>query len=155
MDETILGRFVVAKLDEIIDVVAGMDDETANAVPPLPGGNSAYQLLTHCLGMAQQWTREHIAGEPTGRDRDGEFRASGDVETLVLQARAYRGELVGDLADIDSARPPAGRAWGRQPFWIGTAEGILLHVLEELCQNLGHLEITRDLVVSARHADAG
>ena len=64
MDETILGRFVVAKLDEIIDVVAGMDDETANTVPPLPGGNSAYQLLTHCLGMARQWAMEHA---DTGR----------------------------------------------------------------------------------------
>jgi hypothetical protein len=32
-----------------------------------------------------------------------------------------------------------------------SARGVLLHVLEELAQHHGHLEITRDLV-TARHA---
>lgn len=148
MEHSTLGQFVIVKLDEIIDIVAGMDDGAANTVPNFPGGNSAYQLLTHCLGLTQQWTREHICGEPTGRDRDAEFTAQGQVSDLVARARAYRDELVADLAAIDPARPPAGRAWGSQPFWIDTAEGILLHVFEELCQHLGHLEITRDLVAA-------
>lgn len=154
MDDTTLGRFVVAKLDEIVDLVAALDDATANAVPDLPGGNSAYQLLAHCLGLTQQWTREHILGEPTGRDRDAEFEASGEVGDLVRSARAYRADLIADLARVDLGIAPPGRPWGSQPFWIGSAEGILLHVFEELCQHLGHLEITRDLVTGPTTGDA-
>lgn len=148
MQETVLSRYVVTKLEQVIDLVAGMDPALVGTVPDLPGGNSAYQLLTHCLGMTQQWTREHILGEPTGRDREAEFRAEGDPQELVSRARAYLIDLESDLARIDPAQPPAGRPWGTQPFWIGTVDGILLHVLEELCQHLGHLEITRDLVTT-------
>ena len=149
MDDTLLGRYCLTKLDEIIEAVAAMDDTTANAVPDLPGANSAYQLLTHCLGMARQWVREHILGEPTGRDRDAEFEARGPVEELVARARVERAELAADLARIEEGRPVPGRP-GRDAFWSASAEGILLHVLEELCQHLGHLEITRDLVAPRR-----
>lgn len=144
MDDTLLGRFCLLKLDEMIDAVAAMDDATANAVPDLPGSNSAYQLLTHCLGMARQWTREDVLGEPTGRDRDAEFEASGPVAELVARARVQREELAADLARIEEGMPVPGRP-GRQEFWGASAHGILLHVFEELCQHLGHLEITRDL----------
>lgn len=143
-----VGRYCLVKLDEMIDVVAGLDDKTANAVPGLPGGNSAYQILSHCLGMARQWTAEHILGEPTGRDRAAEFRASGDVAELVARARATREQLAADLARMEPGMQVPGRP-GADTFWSHEVEGILLHVLEELCQHLGHLEITRDLVAQA------
>ncbi|WP_202976972.1 DUF664 domain-containing protein [Ornithinimicrobium flavum] len=152
MDEDVLGRFCLAKLDEIIDVVAGMDDVTANRVPELPGANSAYQILTHCLGMVSEWTRQELLGQPVRRDREAEFVASGPVAELVARARVAREELRGDLARIGPGGPVRGRR-GEGRFWGGSAEGVLLHVLEELCQHLGHLEITRDLVVAP--ADAG
>lgn len=147
MDDSLLGRYCLTKLDEIVDLVAGLDDAAAGAVPPLPGANSAYQLLTHCLGMARQWVREDILGEPTGRDRDAEFEAVGSVAELVARARVEREELRADLARIRPGMPVPGRP-GREDFWSDSAEGILLHVLEELCQHLGHLELTRDLVAA-------
>lgn len=140
-----VGRYCLAKLDEMIEAVSGLDDETANAVPDLPGANSAYQILTHCLGMARQWTAEHILGEPTGRDRAAEFGVTGDVAELVARARATREQLAADLARMEPGMPVPGRP-GTDSFWSHDVEGILLHVLEELCQHLGHLEITRDLV---------
>lgn len=145
MDDTLLGRYCLTKLDEIIEVVAALDDATANRVPDLPGANSAYQILTHCLGMARQWTREHILGEPTGRDRDAELEASGPVAELVARARREREDLRAALARMERGMPVPGRA-DADTFWSGSAEGMLLHVLEELCQHLRHLEITRDLV---------
>lgn len=83
----------------------------------------------------------------TGRDRDAEFEASGPVAELVARARLERAGLRADLARIDPALPVPGRP-GREAFWSDSAEGILLHVLEELCQHPGHLEITRDLVAA-------
>lgn len=150
MDEDLLGRFCLAKLDEIIDVVAGMDDDTANRLPDLPGANSAYQLLTHCLGMAHEWTRQEILGEPSGRDREAEFEASGSVSELVARARVVREELRADLARITPEAPILGRR-GEGRFWGGSVEGVLVHVIEELCQHLGHLEITRDIVTAGSH----
>jgi hypothetical protein len=150
MDEDLLGRFCLTKLDEIIEVVAGLDDDSANRVPDLPGANSAYQLLTHSLGLAHEWIRQELLGEPVGRDRDAEFEARGSVPDLVARARVVRESLRVDLARIGPGTPVVGRR-GEGRFWGGSAEGVLLHVLEELCQHLGHLEITRDLVVAGRH----
>ncbi|WP_131105864.1 DUF664 domain-containing protein [Ornithinimicrobium sufpigmenti] len=145
MKDSMVGRFCLAKLDEMIEVVSALDDETANTVPDLPDANSAYQILSHCLGMARQWTAEHVLDESTGRDRAAEFRAQGEVADLVARARMSRDQIAGDLARMEPGMQVPGRP-GADSFWSHDVEGILLHVLEELCQHLGHLEITRDLV---------
>ena len=72
MEESLVGRYCLAKLDEIIATVAAMDDETANTALDVPGSNSPYQILEHCLGMLREWTKDQLLGEPTGRDRDAE-----------------------------------------------------------------------------------
>ena len=67
----------------------------------MPGANSAYQLLTHCLGMLTQWTRADILGQSVSRDRDTEFTSSGSVEALIDRARAVREQFAHDLGRID------------------------------------------------------
>lgn len=148
MQDSMLGRFCLLKLDELIEAVAVLDDLCANALPDVPGANSAYQLLTHCLGMLTQWTRADILGQSVSRDRDTEFTSSGSVEALIDRARAVREQFAHDLGRIDPDRPVAGREH-RTEFWATCAEGILLHVLEELCQHLGHLEMTRDVIAAS------
>lgn len=149
MRDSLLGRFCLLKLDELTDTVAAMDDVTANAVPDVPGANSPYQLLAHCLGMLRQWTRADILGESVTRDRDAEFTCAGSVGELVTRARAVRAEFAADLARIDPAAVVTGRKSGTE-FWADTPEGVLLHVFEELCPHLGHLEITRDVTAARR-----
>ena len=146
MEESLVGRYCLAKLDEIIATVAAMDDETANTALDVPGSNSPYQILEHCLGMLREWTKDQLLGEPTGRDRDAEFVARGSVAELVARAGRVRAELEADLARIDPTVPVRTRAADR--FWGSSAEGVLLHVLEELSQHLGHLEITRDVLAA-------
>lgn len=149
MESSHLGRYVLLKLDEMIGVVAGMDDREANAVPDLEGANSAYQILEHCLGMIAEWTRANILGEPVDRDRDAEFEAEGSVAELVERAGRARQQLVADLERMEPGAEAPGRP-GKEAFWAHSVDGILLHVLEELCQHLGHLEITRDVVHAGR-----
>lgn len=144
MRDTLLGRFCLLKLDQLIAAVAALDDEAANAAPDVPGANSPYRLLTHCLGMLTQWTRADILREPVERDRDAEFTSSGSVAELVARARAVREQFASDLARIDPAEPVTGRDH-RTEFWANSVDGVLLHVFEELCQHLGHLEVTRDV----------
>lgn len=148
MDESLIGRFCLLKLDEMIDLVGRLDDREANTIPDLPGANSAYQLLTHCLGMLRFWTEACILGRTVERDRAAEFTSSGPVGSLVEYAESVRAQFIAALAEMMPGQAVHGRpAW--DDFWADSPEGILLHVFEELCQHLGHLEITRDLVTAA------
>jgi hypothetical protein len=138
-------------LGPMLDIVADLGDELANAAPDLPGANTPYQLVLHCCGMLEWWTREVALGQPVGRDRDAEFGARGTVEELRERVELVAYQLEQDLPLIDLAAPPAGQP---SAHYVGTPigdtnRGILLHVLEELAQHHGHLEITRDVLMSS------
>jgi hypothetical protein len=140
-------------LDKMATIVAEMDDDSVNARPDLPGANSPYQIVFHCCGMLEWWTRAAILGLPVDRDRNAEFVASGTVSQLTARANAVRAQLVADLESIDLDAPLRGDPSAE---YVGTpiahgAGGALLHVLEELAQHHGHLEITRDLVTARIH----
>ncbi|MDQ1704730.1 MAG: hypothetical protein QOF18_1096 [Frankiaceae bacterium] len=139
-------------LDRMTAIVAGLGDERANVTPELTGANSAYQILLHCCGMLEWWTRSAVLGREVRRDRDAEFGSSGSVADLLVRVANVRAQLLSDLELIDLDAPLAGDP---SDHYVGTpigasARGVLLHVLEELAQHHGHLEITRDLV-TARH----
>lgn len=140
--------FSLVKLDEIIDAVGALDDATANAVPPVPGANSPYVLLTHCLGMMRRWSSTVNLGVRVPRDRDAEFSAVGRVADLLVSAAAVRAAFLADVAVTDWHSAPLAPATGYGP-WSQSTFGVLVHVFEELCQHLGHLEITLDLLRAA------
>lgn len=146
------GWFLVDRhLDHMSAIVAEMNDETVNRVPDLPGANSAYQILFHCCGMVEWWTRFAILGHPVERDRPAEFTSSGSVATLLRRIETVRAQLLRDLATIDLDAPLQGdpsEEYLDTPIGA-SARGVLLHVLEELAQHHGHLELTRDLVHAA------
>ena len=133
-------------------IVQQLGDELADVTPDLPSANSAYQLLLHCCGMLEWWTRSAILGVEVTRDRDGEFTAEGPVASVLDRVESVKEQLRDDLASIDLDAPLRGDP---SADYVGTpigesARGALMHVLEELAQHHGHLEITRDLVLSTR-----
>ncbi|QUH03100.1 DUF664 domain-containing protein [Saccharopolyspora erythraea] len=137
-------------LDGMARIVADLGDDLANRRPDLPGANSPYQLLTHCLGLLEYWVGELVAGRRIERDRDAEFTASGPAAPLAERAASAKAQLRHDLAAL---RPgarlnPTHRSW-IPPEHPMTQETALLHVIEELCQHHGHMEITRDLLLAA------
>ena len=97
--------------------------------------------------MLEWWTRESILGRPVHRDRAAEFAATGTVASLQARVRQVIEQLAEDLRLIDLDAPLRGpyADYGGTPI-AASARGALLHVLEELAQHHGHLEITRDLV---------
>ncbi|XVX20027.1 DUF664 domain-containing protein [Actinomycetota bacterium] len=127
-----------------------LGDELANRSPGIPGGNTAYAIVRHCAGVMEYWGGQVIADRPITRDRDAEFTSSGDVVGLVELIRGQRDTLATDLADFDGCAPPRGplddksaRAFAR------TQGGILMHIVEELVQHRGHVDITADIVRGA------
>jgi hypothetical protein len=142
--------YVDEALDGMIAIVVELGDDRANLVPDLDGANCAYAVLTHCLGVLEYWGGYVIAGRTIQRDRDGEFRARGEIAGLVERAGRARAQLAADLLSLDPYAPPRGipdpedihLPLGR------TQGGAAVHLIEELAQHRGQLEIARDLLVS-------
>ena len=135
-------------LRPMLDIVAELGDEVANTAPDLPGANTPFQLVFHSCGMLEWWTREAILGETVGRDRDAEFAAKGSIDDLRLRVEQVVWQLQDDLGRIDLDAPLRGTHadYSGTPI-AASARGAMLHVLEELAQHHGHLEITRDVLV--------
>ncbi|MEM7141037.1 MAG: DinB family protein [Actinomycetota bacterium] len=142
--------FCERSIDGMRAALDRLDDETVNAQPPLPAPNSPYQLMNHALSAAVWWADHIICGNPSDRDRAGEFESAGTVAQLRAQADAAVATLRALQPDLEAATALAETARTSIPLeadWtVGTA---LIHIYEELAQHLGHLEITVDLVADA------
>jgi hypothetical protein len=143
--------FVDRALDEMVRIVEELGDEGANRTPDLPGANSAYVILAHCLGVMEYWGGATVADRTFTRDRAAEFAAQGPVADLVAQAVTARRRLAEDLAGLDSMAAPANVfANPEHPHAYDEAKGsVLVHILEELYQHLGQVQLTRDVLTSA------
>jgi hypothetical protein len=145
--------YVDLAVDGMIEIIRDLGDELACTRPDLPGANSPYAILTHCLGVMNFWAGYTVAARDVERDRDAEFRATGSVDALAQACEAAKRQFAADIAVAEPGRPlrrrPADRSWqGRELENQGAA---LLHVLEELAQHHGHMELTRDVLRSTGH----
>src|SRR3954471_16219872 len=96
------------QLDRMMALATELGDALVNDSRDLPGANSPYQILFHCCGMLEWWTRSAILGFDVVRDRDGEFASSGTVESLGARVDIVREQLLSDLHEIDPAAPLRG-----------------------------------------------
>ena len=142
--------FADLALDRMVDALRRLGDDRVNDRPDLPGANTPFAIVTHCLGVLEFWGGAMVAGREVVRDRDAEFRATGRVEELVERVDAARRRLAQDVGRARWDDPP------RQPPTPSHADrpdgrsqgGVLLHILEELHQHLGQLELTRDVLLA-------
>ncbi len=146
--ETILVQFILHKFDEMTEVVRRLDDDVANSTLQAPGSNSAVQILVHCCGMMRRWSSTVNLGVPIARDRDSEFQAEMSVSDVLDLAKRTREQFICDTRQTQMQEPPQAVPSSREHFWTCTAEGVLLHVLEEIAQHLGQMQVTVDTVFS-------
>jgi hypothetical protein len=142
--------YVDEAFDGLLAIVEELGDERANQRLDLPGANSPYAILTHCLGVLEFWGGQVIAGRSISRNRAAEFVATGSVAGLVVRARRARAQLATDLADLDplaSPRGPVAAEDAVQPMGR-TQGGALVHIYEEIAQHLGQAEVTRDVLLA-------
>lgn len=144
--------FANSALDAMVEIVADLGDDLANRRPDLPGANSPYAILAHCLGVIEYWAGELVAGRQVERDRDAEFVASGPVRDLLERAATVRGQFLRDVATVRSGDDPLRgqlpEGWSsEEDKAITKSQGVaLVHVYEELAQHRGHMELSRDLL---------
>lgn len=128
------------------DIVVDLGDDLANRRPDLPGANSPFAILTHCLGVCGGWASTVNLGEVVARDREAEFTATGRVADLAADTDRLREAFAGWVARSDPTAPPANPPGHDDD--PSTQGEVLLHVYEELAQHRGQLEITRDVLRS-------
>ncbi len=143
-----VASYIDRAVDSMMDILADLGDDLANQRPGLPGANSPYAILRHCLGVMEFWGGHVVAGRDVDRDRDAEFRATGPTADLIDAAEHAKRRFRADIATAEpAARPPGTHPSIRPGELEFTSQGhALLHVMEEVCQHLGQMEITRDLL---------
>jgi Protein of unknown function (DUF664) len=142
--------FVDLALDQMVAIVSQLGDARANRRPDVAGANSPFAILTHCLGVMEFWGGSMVADRTSTRDRQAEFVAEGSVQDLTEQIAIARRQLASDISGFDSQAPPAQAPAPEDvatPFGRNMG-GVLLHILEELFQHLGQMEISRDMLLA-------
>lgn len=143
---------VVSVVTEIMDgydaALDTLDDDTVNR-SPVPGVvNTAFALVTHVHGMAHFWGGAFIGGEDIPRDRDAEFRATGTLAQAHALVGQVRDRVPGwaRIALTEGIRNREATGTSRRDTAEVTPEWVLEHIVHELAQHLGHLEVCRDVV---------
>lgn len=144
---TIIGE----SLSSMTDILKGLGDELANTRPDLPGANSPYAIVFHCVGVIEHWAGSVIAGLKIPRDRAAEFTATGRVDDLITRVDDVRARLPEwvDVALREGIRDRTVTGSTRPEVATATPEWVLTHVVRELAQHLGQLELTRDVLRQA------
>ena len=65
-----VASYVDRAVEAMADIVGDLGDDLANARPGLPGANSPYAILRHCLGVMEFWGGQVVAGRTVDRDRE-------------------------------------------------------------------------------------
>ena len=74
---------IETNITAVLDALDGLSAEQLNWVPPAKDGNSVMVIATHVVGASQGHILQTLCGQTIDRNRDEEFRASGDtVEPL-------------------------------------------------------------------------
>jgi hypothetical protein len=143
--------YVNKALDQMVDVIARVDDAALNERPHGPTTNSVAALVTHSVQVAEFWLGHVGLGRPTGRgaeERASEFSATATRDELLAMVAAARVQVAADLEALG--------AGGGQPSELrafvpgGDDASLVLHVLEELYQHLGHMDLTADALTVGR-----
>lgn len=135
-------RHAFAGMDRVL---GRLDDHTVNQKPEGWGTNSVAGLIVHCCELAPSWFEMPGLGRESHRDRDAEFTATATIAELRERISAAADRSC--EAAIEFHEGPMVPDHPFRDFMPGTDRtdgALVLHVLEELFQHLGHMEVTAD-----------
>lgn len=139
-------RLAFSRMREVAD---RLGDDLVNVRPVDEATNAAAALIIHCCEVAEFWLGHVALGRPSHRVRDEEFTKTATVAELRQHIDRAVETTVEDIRRLEAGQ---GRDDGGRQFLEGgdgSDAAVVLHVLEELFQHLGHMEITTD-VLNAR-----
>ncbi|GAB35812.1 hypothetical protein GOOTI_184_00030 [Gordonia otitidis NBRC 100426] len=135
--------------DGFVATLDDLSDDDLNRRLAAPGSNTPYALVHHCIEMTRWWLGTFGCGLDIPRDRAGEFEATGTRADLVERIAQVRRDAdvwaTRMLREGIAARAARGTNADVDLDTV-TPEWVLLHVVHELAQHLGQLQVTRDLL---------
>ena len=152
--------FVDRALDGMLRIVEELGEERANMRPDLPGANSPYAILTHCIGVCDYWIGTLLGKRESFRDRDAEFKASGTVVELRERVGELKANLLADIKQVQGEKPLESapnslyNPLRSTDFGDWTEGTVLIHAYEELAQHHGQMELTRDVLMGKHDGTA-
>jgi DinB family protein len=140
---------LIAAIERIFACLDGLDAEGLNWRPPAPLTNSLYVLAFHTMGSAEAAIIGELAGEHVERDRDAEFRVSGDSRApLDARWRALEPRLREALNRLTAA--DLEKTVHHRRFGAMSGRSFLILSTQHPAEHAGHAELTRDLFKASR-----
>ena len=129
---------------DVLSAIGDLPQDTLDWVP-FPGGNSINVIVTHIAGAEKYWLGDVVAGEPSGRDRDAEFKTEGSdfgqLSSLLDESMAFGRTVLGKF-DFESLAATRESPRNGKLIAVGWSLG---HTLKHTAIHLGHIQITREL----------
>ncbi len=138
----------------MLSVAERVGEPNINRRPLGPTTNAIGALIVHCCAVTEFWLGHVALRRPSNRDRDAEFSTEAPLDDLHRRVQACVATALTDLDRI-AAGEGGGDSAARE-FLPGTDRSdvaVVLYVLKELFQHLGHIELAADALL--RPADKG
>jgi len=133
---------------QMLEVADRLGEPKVNDRPLGPRTNAVAALIIHCCEVTEFWLGHVGLGRPSQRDRESEFTRTATLAELHAMVDATLSTARADLDRIFRGDTQADRTGFM--FLIGGDESdgaLVIHVLEELYQHLGHMEIAADALI--------
>jgi hypothetical protein len=155
LDPTTAVAYLRHAFAQMLGVADRLGDERVNLRPHGEGTNSVAALVVHCCGVTEFWLGHVALGRPTTRDRDAEFSTTASVAELHELVAATLATATADIRALEAGEGRDGG--GRRSLLDGDTSdaSVVIHVVEEVYQHLGHMELSADaLLVDQRPASS-
>ena len=143
----VANQYVRLAFDQMLAVAERLGDDLVNERPLGPDTNSVAGIVVHCCGVCEFWLGHVGVGRESHRARDDEFSTNATVADLGDLVAATAAQVEADIVAIEAGAvsPYAeGRVFLTVPE---TDASLVVHVLKELFQHLGHCELAADALL--------
>lgn len=134
---------------QMLEAVDRLGDDLINVKPHGPTTNSVAALVVHCCELTKYWLGHVGLGKPNERDRDAEFHATATVAELHARVEEAIAQAVVDIEQLNvgvTALDNEARLF--LPNGDTSDASVFLHVVEEIFQHVGHMDLTVDALTS-------
>lgn len=146
--ETTAAQYVRHAFQQMLVVAERLGDDKVGLRPHGLRTNAVAALVVHCCGMAEFWLGHVALGRPSSRDRDAELTATATVAELHALVEQAVESISSDLSRIEAGHATPGHEARAHLAGGVSDDSVVLHVLEELFQHLGQMEITADALLA-------
>ena len=143
----VAGKYVRLAFEQMLTVADRLGDDRVNERPLGPATNAVAAIVVHCCGVSEFWLGHVGLGRESIRSREDEFRATATVGELHDLVAATLAQVEADLLAIEAG---AESAYAEGRVFLVVPEGdasLVVHVIEELFQHLGHCELAADALL--------